>query len=748
MTNTTWERLVDHQDLKSIKKFRALPYLVKNIYASSLEDAKNDGWEFLSKIKNSNKIKIKKDKPQNEVFEDDVWLLFYDLGFTTLNRDRHFIMSYGEANGQTQQIDVFAVDEETIILVECKSAITPKDGIFKKEIEALGLKMQGLKNEALKKFPNRKIKFIFATRNYSITAEDRSRMCNSGITHLDELQINYYSSLAKHLGSSARYQLLGDLFATQTIKGMQNLIPAIRGKMGNHTYYSFSIEPEKLLKIGYVLHRNETNNSGLDEIQTYQRLIKKNRLNSIRKFIEAKGYFANSIIISINTKRALRFDLSEKQIKDSISTLGVLHLPQKYKSAYIIDGQHRLYGYSDSKYASTNSIPVVAFENLDEAEQVKLFMDINENQKSVSKNLRNTLNAHMLWFSPKESEKRDALRLRIAQYLGEKNDSPLYNRIIIGEEQSTPHKCITIESIRIAINVGNFLSKFDKKNILTQHGIFDSGKNDITFNHLYKYLELCLLYIKNNVKTEWEKGSSENGFLVINNGIGGLIRVINDIVNLLIKEKNIDPLNSTPENIAKATYYYLDPVCRFIDSISDEERNDIKTTYGGNGPIHCLRYFQKAIHNERKEFYPEGLTKYWEDHGKEYNQETITMLADIERNVKILIRRKLEDSYSSKWINEIPKPIFTKASQEAVKQEYDTGETCDFWDFITILNCKDIITFGKNWSDHFSESFTLDSEKKKTGGKAAKTDWMNMVDKLQKKLVKQILVFLKLTTYY
>lgn len=60
MTNTTWERLVDHQDLKSIKKFRALPYLVKNIYASSLEDAKNDGWEFLSKIKNSNKIKIKK----------------------------------------------------------------------------------------------------------------------------------------------------------------------------------------------------------------------------------------------------------------------------------------------------------------------------------------------------------------------------------------------------------------------------------------------------------------------------------------------------------------------------------------------------------------------------------------------------------------------------------------------------------------------------------------------------------------
>ena len=34
---------------------------------------------------------------------------------------------------------------------------------------------------------------------------------------------------------------------------------AIQGKMGSYTYYSFPIEPEKLLKIGYVLHRSEAN---------------------------------------------------------------------------------------------------------------------------------------------------------------------------------------------------------------------------------------------------------------------------------------------------------------------------------------------------------------------------------------------------------------------------------------------------------------------------------------------------------
>ena len=141
---------------------------------------------------------------------------------------------------------------------------------------------------------------------------------------------------------------------------------------------------------------------------TYQRLIKKSRLTAVRKFInEEHGYFPNSIIISIDSKKPLQFDRSEKQVPNAVADLGILHLPQQYRSAFIIDGQHRLYGYSDSPYAMTNSIPVVAFENLDQTEQVRLFMDINENQKSVSKKLRNVLNADMLWDSPKEAERRD-----------------------------------------------------------------------------------------------------------------------------------------------------------------------------------------------------------------------------------------------------------------------------------------------------------------------------------------------------
>jgi len=132
--------------------------------------------------------------------------------------------------------------------------------------------------------------------------------------------------------------------------------------MGENTYYLFSIEHEKLLKVGYVLHRNKAN---INMNPTYQRIIKRSRIKSVHEFIDnKKGYFPNSIIIiiiiiSVDSDKDLVFDRANTQVKSSISNIGILHLPKKYRSAYIIDGQHRLYGYANSEYKSKNSIPVV-----------------------------------------------------------------------------------------------------------------------------------------------------------------------------------------------------------------------------------------------------------------------------------------------------------------------------------------------------------------------------------------------------
>jgi DNA sulfur modification protein DndB len=152
------------------------------------------------------------------------------------------------------------------------------------------------------------------------------------------------------------------------------------------SFYSFSIDPEFLLRIGYVLRRTDND---LESSEAYQRLVSKKRLQEIGDYINNGGYFPNAVIVNIETKgkRNLQFDPANQMDHDSETNLGILHLPKSYRSVFVIDGQHRLYGYSISKTKSHHTIPVVAFQNLPGDEQSKIFVDINHKQKSVPTSL-------------------------------------------------------------------------------------------------------------------------------------------------------------------------------------------------------------------------------------------------------------------------------------------------------------------------------------------------------------------------
>ena len=726
---TDWGKLLTPAEVPNAMRERKKAYLEKTAWKIALPNEEKEGWSFYKDTKNPEKVKVRKNKPLDEIFENRLWVLFAQMGFCVLNRDRTFAINYSQ-KGQnlSKQIDVFVMDEETVLVVECKCAEKINDRKqWKTELEAINGYMRSVRNEIIKKFPSRNVKFIFATQNYIVGEQDKKRMEEFNIAYFDEKTIKYYEELVKHLGGCARYQLLGSLFANNKIAGMDNRVPAIRGKMGGYTYYAFSIQPETLLKIGYVLHRSEANEGMMP---TYQRIIKKARLKSVHEFIENKGFFPNSIVISIDSKRPLQFDLAEKQGTDAVAKLGILHLPNMYRSAYIIDGQHRLYGYSDSKYAKTNSIPVVAFENMEQKEQVKLFMEINENQKAVSKNLRNTLNADLLWVSDNPSEKREALRSKLAQELGDNNASPLYNRVIIGEDQSDDYRCITLEVICSAIDSTGFLSKFGKDKTPIYHGLFDLDDNDKTFALVKKYLFGCFNYIKELLPEEWEKNPKKEGILLFNNAVGGVIRLLGDIA-VELKENDHDPKQI--DDFIEETHYYLDPLQHYIRTLSDQEKAELHSNYGGNGPKHYWRNLEKAIHEVRNSFVPEGYIKYWEDHGKSYNSESIMIMAHIEKTVRSYIKHILEKNYSGQnWIQEIPKKNYTSATTSMSKYKYETGEEKSIWEFFSLADLKAIILYGNHWTSFFEKCFTLPSEQKKAGGKKAKTEWLTMVDKLQK----------------
>ena len=527
----------------------------------------------------------------------------------------------------------------------------------------------------------------------------------------------------------------------QEIRNMDDKIPAIQSEMGGHKYYSFSIEPERLLKIGYVLHRNEANKNMMP---TYQRLIKKKRLTDVQHFINSGGYFPNSLIISVDSGgKGLQFDVSSTKVEGAHSRLGVLHLPKRYRSAYIIDGQHRLYGYSDSAYAATDRIPVVAFVDLDRQEQIKLFMDINENQKAVPKTLRVTLNADMLWDSSDYNERRQALRSKIAQMLGEEETSPLMGRVVIGEDEKSTTKCITVGAIQTALKYCNFFTQFGKKNTIIKDGTFDVGNNQDTCDLLYPFLEACLRYVKDAAPEEWTRGDSNDGMLTMNRGIQAVIRIINDIVNHLVECKEIFPKTQNTNDLVKQVAFYLDPLNEYLRNLTQQERKDLRGYFGGGADTRFWRAFQREIFKVRSDFNPEGLQQFLENEAKTYNADSLAYLREIESWIKRVIQEALVAKYGDNWeIKGLPRQIYKHAKGIADEKNYDSISSGDgsavvsIWDCVTLKECKEIVTVGSHWADLFEGILTRPEEAKIPGGKAAKARWIEQIEVLQNKLNK------------
>ncbi len=740
---TNWDLMVSGNALISEKNARKKIFVSKKIATKDLVSYVDDGWEKSKDFKSPKYVGITKEKPVQKQFEDTVWVLFATMGFIEMNSGNEFSIAYDFHDDElTAPVSVIAVDEETILIVICHAAAMITEHSFAPDINAFSIKAAGIRKEVQKQYPGRKVKFIWATKNYISNRYDLALLEKAGIAHFSESTIEYYSELAKHLGSCARYQLLGNLFANQEIKNMDDRVPAIQGKMGGYTYYSFSIEPEKLLKIGYVLHRSEANASMMP---TYQRIIKKKRLQEVRSFINEGGYFPNSIIISIDTNgKGLAFDQAAAKVENTLSRIGILHIPKRYRSAYIIDGQHRLYGYSDSLYASTNTIPVVAFVDLERSEQIKLFMDINENQKAVPKSLRVTLNADMLWESSDLSEQRQALRSKVAQMLGEESTSPLHLRVVIGENESTPDRCITVEAIQSALKKCHFFNAYGKKNVLQKEGTFDCGDNQETCDLFYPFIEKCLLYIREACLQEWERGDRDSGMLTMNRGMQAVIRVIDDIVSMLVEKGMINPKMQALDDMFGLIQYYLKPLTDYLNALTPEQRKDLRGYFGGGADTRFWRAYQKAVADARPDFKPEGLDEFWQNETKAYNEETKNMLYEIESKLKDIISGRLEDYFGDSWlIKGLPKNIYTKAKNEADEAMYDRisndGDELDIpiWNYITLSDCKPILLNGKNWSMFFEDTLIRPEEISLAGGKDRKTDWILRLCVIMNKLLKE-----------
>ncbi|HID82375.1 MAG TPA: DGQHR domain-containing protein [Chromatiales bacterium] len=661
----------DLSQLGRLYRSKKNAYQVKSVEHNLVETMLRKGWEEFGKPLKT-KTKLRKPKNHSNKFEDDIWCQLYELGFRCLNYSNDFILPFGKSSHEKKQIDVIAVKKDIILLVECKSSEKhAKAPSFKTEFEGLRVRLSGFSKALEQLFgKGKKIKYIFATRNLKLdrTSVDIKRLNKTGSFFYNDNTYEYVKGLIKSYKDAAHYQFLALLFKGQRISKDRIEVPAIEGNMGQKTYYMFSIEPHLLLKMGFILHRTRANEV---EMPTYQRLLVPSRLKGITKFIQNGGYFPNSVILNFSTKNhRLQFEPSSRG-KSTRSRSGTLKIPNAYAIAYIIDGQHRVYGYAQSDYKKSNTIPVVAFKDLDSTEQLEIFMDINQNQKAVSATLRITLEEDLYWNSNRTDSRMKALRSSIIRELEGAFSGPLYKKISIGEDKATlsakPFATALIRSGLLPSAKGNnFITGSADSSLYNIHNHDHSSEMIRARDSIVKFLNMCYQYVEDNFSDIFER---DRYFIVSNRGTYAFICLIGSLNAFESDNRNVGTKTS-PSKRFNAIEKYLNALLVQINSLPEEDEKLILGKLGSGSEVAWLRFFQNLVNQKYSKYEPLELIDWKERQDQQLQDKGRKLGTDIEKYLKKTVINILKQLFGENWdieIGAIQRECEKRAAEEKEK---------------------------------------------------------------------------------
>lgn len=724
-----------HEDDALVHKYKArrTSFDTTKVFPAEVEAYVNRGWMVTNVLKT--KTQLSRPKEFSRQFEDDIWCMFYELGFRILNSDEKLVIPWGENEEDKKQLDIVAVGDDAIFVVECKSADKPKSRSFQSVLNEMALYKAGV-TDALRQVygANKRVKFILATRNYQILddGEDDKRMENNDIYHLDDNAYKYICNLIKSYKTAVKYQFYSLMFKDELISKKPIVIPALQGEMGGKRYYLFSIEPSTLLKIGFVLHRTKVNDS---LAPTYQRLLVPKRLKGITKFIDGGGYFPNSILLNfadVNDTIKVTFDPIHKE-EGSNAEFGLLNIPNAYGIAYIIDGQHRVYGYANSTQKEKHTIPVVAFQDMSNDEQLRIFMEINENQKAVSKDLRIDLEQDLLWTSERLDSRMKALRSSIIKELCGKTGTVLYNRITVGEDKGE-------------------LGSIAFENGLSQCGLVPKAKGT-------KWSDDADGYLYDKKETNIDKAMTEASkriadfiidcycmlaedltldvapiFLLSNRATYAVIMIIGSIHKYLVA-KGILSISSTGKERRDAMRPYMKALAAGLNNLPEEESVSLRNIQGSGAEKKWLMAYENIVNKFDSEYEPDGLQEWRETQDQSLQKAGKEIKDDIFKQLRRLLFERLEMVYKHRWLSGQILILKNEVENRIIKGNGDSPDfdlsDYDWRDYLELSEYKDVIS--KNFSyTEFEEVFAIN-----TGGafktKTDKLAWLNLLNESKNK---------------
>jgi DGQHR domain-containing protein len=554
-------------DAEKNKEFllRKFDFHEERIKPNYLAAKQEDGWQLVKTLKSV--LVLNMPKKEDAALEDRVWRCLYQLGYDELNTGRNFYIPPRGSSIDPRQVDVFAKDDETVVIVECKTQAKLGGKNLSMFINDLAQRRQTMMDCIREHYNNKDLKVItlLVTEGILWGEHDEQLAKTTQVHKVTERELKYYTEIARNLGHAAKYQFNAEFLKDQRIKGLQLSYPAICQRIGGKKAYIFTAPASKLIKLAFVNHRELKDP---ESAPSYQRMLKKARLGQVSNFINNGGYFANSILISVSesSKDGCRFEPKEKADDNGIA-YGILKLPQFYKSLRVIDGQHRLYGAAES-LRKDSPVVVVALVDIKEDEEARLFKEINKEQKGVDASLLSSLEGALGKNSTDASEQLRSTAARITEFLLEDAQYPFHSN----------GQGLTISSIANALLLSGLIGTVRKDGVSIS-GVLSGATPDETMGKALKFFKWYFSKIKNTNLKLWNDdfGKRTFGAPSTNVFVAGHISFIAAVTKAYVHEGEVS------RDLELKINPFLDAYCDQLSTMStDDYRNAyMSVNYGG-----------------------------------------------------------------------------------------------------------------------------------------------------------------------
>ena len=453
------------------------------------------------------------------------------------------------------------------------------------------------------------------------------------------------------------------------------------------------------------------------DVNAYQRMIQKSRLKKIREYISDDGNFPTNIVLNLEKSKYSRFDIGKQEGTSEGAQVGWLTLTPAYKSAWVIDGQHRLFAYSGHERAATSYLNVLAFKGLEGPVQAKLFVDINHEQKSVKRSLLDELWAELHWQADDPEKRVRAVISKAIQRLNSDKESPLQGRILLSDASKGEHTCISLSSVLAALDKSGFYLSRPKKNIV-EYGPLWAGTNEDTMKRTIKILNSWFREISTKAAEWWRLGSGEGGGLAMNEGVTICINVLRSVFHHLEISHKMNRFDD--DDLAELTRPYGAAVGDYFEAMLPEERAGFRALRGVQGQTIGTRRCQQAIQRSFVAFDPPGLKEFIEHSKSDTNQKASLVIVRIEKILQDTILGVLEDEYPTEeewWFEGVPKSVRKKVDEKINESDGKAGTRQQNFD---LIHYREIIQH--NW-ELFEKLFAYGS-----GSKEKRTGWIHEIN--------------------